>query len=108
MTTDLGGLEADARFMDGQQSIAQNLGDNLSDWDNAFKDRKIDGVMLIAGDSKETVEERLEEIKEYFEKPTKSTTEIASLLGEVRPGKFRGFEQYVCLVPSSIHRVYPS
>lgn len=68
----------------------------MPDWDDAFlqKEQEIHGVILVAGDSFDSVNGKLDEVKSTLSfEGTSSIAEVASLAGDVRPGEFSGHEQ---------------
>ena len=78
-----------------------NLGDPLTsdgspDWVPAFK-YGVDGVILVTGESHETVAEKLAQIEKIFHTGAHHATihEAIRIVGKVRPGKEKGHEQYV-------------
>lgn len=80
---------------------AQDLGDKAipdkpgfePDWDAAFL-QEIHGVILITGDTHYTLNSQLEDVKCILMKNNNHTIkEIATLVGDVRPGDQRGHEQ---------------
>lgn len=84
------------------EADASVLGDNGSneggtfkpDWDAAFLQRKIDGVILVTGENRDKVSQKLEEVKNIFQSySVSSVEEIVTLVGDVRPGDQRGHEQ---------------
>lgn len=88
---------------------AQSLGDKGAtsasgtfdpDWLPAFK-KDIHGLLLVTGDSHETANEVMSQIKNMFSvgTPKAIVHEVLSLIGDVRPGKEKGHEQYVPRCP---------
>jgi hypothetical protein len=80
---------------------AKALGDPLQsgstttpDWDPAFLG-PVDGVILVAGDSHETVQKKITEIQSVFpaDPNHSSITIVKSIVGDVRPGPESGHEQ---------------
>ena len=107
----------DKTFKAGMLADAENLGDkgnNTSkpfnpDWNPAFKN-DIHGVFLITGDSHETTAEKLAEIKKIFwvENHCASIHQVFKIVGDVRPGKEKGHEQFVfCSPPFDRLRLIP-
>ncbi len=92
MTTDNG------IFKNGAVKDAPSLNDpmdgNKPKWDKEFLER-IDGVILIAGDSEKTTKKKTQEvIKVFGRSEKKSSIEIVrSMDGSVRPGDEEGHEQ---------------
>ncbi|KAJ4301659.1 dye-decolorizing heme-containing peroxidase [Kalmusia sp. IMI 367209] len=96
----------DELFFKGQKDDAFALGDKgvgdtketfQADWDEAFLQQTgdIHGVILIAGDSFESVSGKLEEVKGIFSAESiPSITEVATLAGDVRPGNEKGHEHF--------------
>ncbi|KAF2707322.1 DyP-type peroxidase [Pleomassaria siparia CBS 279.74] len=88
----------DPAFSNGMKNDAAVLGDNgvfgddgfVPDWDAAFLE-EIHGVALIAGDSHESVDEKLANVKDILKTTVK---EISTLSGDVRPGDERGREHF--------------
>ena len=81
---------------------APNLGDPVKgtektpDWIPAFK-HGVDGLILISGESRETVAEKLAEVERIFlvGSPYASIHEAIRIVGDVRPGAEKGHEQFV-------------
>lgn len=81
---------------------AKNLGDpgtaddDTPDWVPAFR-HGVDGMILITGESHQTVTEKLAEIERIFLVKSHSATihEAIRIVGNVRPGKEKGHEQFV-------------
>ena len=79
-----------------------NLGDPLTttdgtpDWVPAFK-HGVDGMILVSGDCRPTVAEKLAEVERIFlvGAPTATIHEAIRIVGDVRPGKEKGHEQFV-------------
>lgn len=95
----------DKVFEAGMLSDAQNLGDKGTtssdgkfnpDWDPAFKDGKIDGLIILSGDCHVTVKEDLKKIRELFLVGTKDALihDVITIVGDVRPGKEKGHEHF--------------
>ena len=65
-------------------------------WIPAFK-HDIHGVILIAGDSHKTVDEKLAQIESIFRVGAHHALihEVYRTVGDVRPGKEKGHEQFV-------------
>ncbi|KAF2451251.1 Dyp-type peroxidase [Karstenula rhodostoma CBS 690.94] len=96
----------DPLFTAGQRGDAFDLADKGTgntkenfkpDWDAAFlqEQQAIHGVVLVAGDSFESVNGKLEEVKAILSaKGTSSIAEVATLAGDVRPGEFKGHEHF--------------
>ena len=83
---------------------AENLGDQgttssskkfVPDWVPAFK-QKIDGMILVSGSHRSTVAKSLAEIEKIFNVGKHDATihELIQIVGDVRPGKEKGHEQY--------------
>ena len=99
----------DPAFDAGMIKDAQNLGDQGKAkpdgtfdpaWEPAFKQSKgaeIHGVISIAGDCHQTINEQLGKIESIFGvgKPNATVRKIIRLDGDVRPGKESGHEQCV-------------
>ena len=99
-------LLGDAAFDDptGMLGRAKALGDLgvtngatfTPNWLPAFK-KDIHGMVLVSGDCHHTVAEELKKIESIFKlgKPEASIQEIIKIVGDVRPGKEKGHEQFV-------------
>ncbi len=77
-----------------------NLGDKKKDngdpdWDEAFLQGNIHGLIVISGDSHLSVNKKRLEIEAIFgvRTPTASLKEVISIVGDVRPGAEAGHEQ---------------
>jgi len=92
-------------FLNGAAADAITLGDPLlppdapahagqPNWDLEFLGQ-VDGLILVAGDSRDTVKEKIEEIHKIFpENPNQSSiTVVKTIIGDVRPGTESGHEQ---------------
>ena len=98
ITEDIG----DEAFKGGMLADAKNLGDpgtakaDTPDWVPAFK-QGVDGMILVSGDSHETVADTLAEIERIFLVGAHSATihEALRIVGDVRPGQEKGHEQFV-------------
>jgi hypothetical protein len=94
----LGGVEDP--FVIGQKADAtKNLGDPTKldgnpDWDSHFL-QEIHGVILISGESHETIRKKKQEIEDIFgvNSSHASIKEIVTLQGDVRPGDQSAHEQ---------------
>ncbi len=81
---------------------ARKLGDpgtasaDTPDWVPAFK-QGVDGMILVSGECHETVADKLAEIERIFLVGAHSSTihEALRIVGDVRPGKEKGHEQFV-------------
>ena len=81
---------------------AASLGDPGStsasgpDWIPAFK-QHIHGMILVSGESRKKVNEKLAEVKEifYVGRHDASIHEMHYIMGSVRPGKEKGHEQFL-------------
>ncbi|KAF5347724.1 hypothetical protein D9756_010307 [Leucocoprinus leucothites] len=94
-------------FQAGAVSDAQNvLNDPLlppdapknpgkPDWDPEFLDR-VDGLLLVAGDSHKTVDEKIKEIRQVFpaDPNHSSITIVKTIVGDVRPDPEGGHEHF--------------
>ena len=86
---------------------AKNLGDpgtttaDTPDWVPAFK-HGVDGMILVSGESHGTVADTLAQIENIFSVGTHFATihEALRIVGDVRPGKEKGHEQFVHLLQS--------
>lgn len=94
----------DVNFQDGMRKGATGtLNDPIKDdgtgttpkWDDEWLNNEIDGVVLVAGNTPELVEERLARIVGLFGDSVKVAFKES---GKVRPGEQRGHEQYVILL----------
>lgn len=101
ITDDIG----DNSFKAGQLASAEALHDRGTKtsngkfdptWEPAFK-KGLHGVILITGDSQQTVQGVLSQIKKLFLVGQANATirESLSLTGDVRPGVEKGHEQFV-------------
>jgi hypothetical protein len=88
-------------FKKGQKAEAISLGDPADavkhhepDWLPEFKET-IDLIILVTGDSKERVEERVHRINKIFALGTEAASlkSVITLDGAVREGKDKGHEQ---------------
>lgn len=94
----------DSAFLEGMLKDAPDLGDpgtgtaDTPDWVPAFKNG-VDGMILVSGESHFTVAEKLAEIERIFLVGAHSATihEALRIVGDVRPGKEKGHEQFVSL-----------
>ena len=84
---------------------AQGLGDKGTtsasgafdpDWLPAFK-KDIHGLIMVTGDSHQTVDPIVSDIKKIFAvgTPNAAIHEVVQLVGDVRPDKEAGHEQFV-------------
>jgi len=92
----------DELFIGGQKADSQDLGDAgkktdkgfVPAWDTPFL-TKIDGLILVAGHTPVAVTQKLNlilsKLKAYID-------EAAHIRGDVRPGIYKGHEQYVHLI----------
>ncbi|KAF1965221.1 Dyp-type peroxidase [Bimuria novae-zelandiae CBS 107.79] len=93
-------------FAAGQKSDAFALADKgvgdspekfTPDWDEAFlqQTHEIHGVLLVTGGSFDMVNDKLDAIKAIFTVDNASSiAEVATLAGDVRPGKEKGHEHF--------------
>ena len=94
----------DTAFNGGMRADAENLGDlgtTVSggfepDWIPAFK-QAIHGIIIVSGDCHETVAEKLEDVEDIFSigRHDALMHEVLRIVGDVRPGKEKGHEQFV-------------
>ncbi len=95
----------DGTFTTGMLADASSLGDKGTtsasgafdpDWDPEFK-QDIHGLILIAGNSHATVNETFRQVERIFSVKTQNATihEVTRKIGDVRPKKEAGHEQYV-------------
>lgn len=89
------GMLADAQTL-GDQGTTSSSGVFTPDWIPAFK-HDIHGLLMVSGERNETVEEKLEDIRKIFSVGAHDATmhEVLSIVGDVRPGKEAGHEQFV-------------
>ena len=95
----------DSVFVNGMLKDAKNLGDpgtandDTPDWAPAFK-HGVDGMILVAGESHQTVAAQLAEVESIFlaRAPHATIHEVIRISGDVRPGKEKGHEQFVSLL----------
>lgn len=71
-------------------------GEFSPDWLPAFK-QDIHGMFLVSGNRHKTVDEKLEEVGKIFSMGAHDATihELIRIVGDVRPGKQKGHEQFV-------------
>lgn len=111
ITDDIG----DASFKAGQLASAENLNDRGTKtsngqfdpaWEPAFK-KVLHGVILITGDSQQTTQEVLSQIKKQFliGQANAIIQQALSLIGDVRPGAEKGHEQFVASSRSSTNNI---
>ena len=96
MGIDDANLSNDKNFQTGQKADAVKLGDKgtttggtfVPDWDPAFL-QDIHAVILVTGDSRLTVNNKLNQIKGIFGagSTTASIKEVTTIIGDVRAGK---------------------
>ena len=92
----------DQAFLGGQRADAQKLGDpgtakeDTPDWVPAFING-VDGMILVSGECRQTVADKLAEIERIFlvGAPHATIHEAIRIIGDVRPGKEKGHEQFV-------------
>jgi hypothetical protein len=74
--------------------------DGQVDWDPEFLGQ-IDGLLLVAGDTHDTVNEKIAEIQKIFPAdPNHSSILIVkTIVGDIRPGAEAGHEQRVIWLP---------
>lgn len=67
------------------------------DWDAAFLQGNIHGLLIVSGDSHVSVQKKVLEIELLFgvRTPLASFEEVVSIVGDVRPGDEAGHEQSV-------------
>ncbi|KAG6902138.1 hypothetical protein C0995_003895 [Termitomyces sp. Mi166 len=94
-------------FAQGQKQNAQSLGDKgtgggptfVPDWKPEFL-QDIHAVILISGDSHETVSKKFDEVKGIFgigsghQRNSVSIKEVTTIRGDVRPGEESGHEHF--------------
>ena len=86
----------------GDQGTKSSSGVFSPNWIPAFK-HDIHGVVLIAGDSHKTVDEKLAQIENIFRVGAHHALihEVYRTVGDVRPGKEKGHEQFVTILSVS-------
>ena len=77
------GMEADTTLKDPQT------------WDSLFKNKPFDGVVFVGGDTQTNVAKTLNNLSTGLMKNAAAFQAGTIVVGDVRPGKMRGFEQYV-------------
>ncbi len=87
------GMLADAKDL-GDQGSTSSSGNFDPDWIPEFKE-EIHGLIQVAGDSHDTVKDKLEEIKDIFSVGEDDATmhKVFRVTGDVRPGAEKGHEQ---------------
>ena len=85
---------------DPQKGTTAANGKFEPDWLPAFK-KDIHGLILVTGDSHETVNAVMSDVKKIFSVGTPQAVihEVLQLVGDVRPGKESGHEQFVSYTP---------
>ncbi|KAL9609257.1 MAG: hypothetical protein Q9167_005958 [Letrouitia subvulpina] len=94
----------DKTFNAGMLADAENLGDPGTkpssgpfdpDWKPEFK-KEIHGMILVAGDSRTTTHEKMEQVTKIFKvgEHDASIHRIFQIIGDVRPGKEQGHEHF--------------
>lgn len=93
---EIGTIAQDVVFSSGMQADS-GLKDptNPTTWDPLFINRPFHGVVLVAGDSHSNVTQTLNNISTGLMKNGAAFQAATTVVGDVRPGKMRGFEQYV-------------
>ena len=93
---------ADSGFL-GDPGTKSASGAFIPKWDPAFK-QDIHAVIMVTGESHASVDNKLSEIGKIFSLGAQnaSITEIIRVVGDVRPGKEKGHEQYVYLSIAAI------
>ena len=95
----------DTAFAGGMLKDAPDLGDpgttataDTPDWVPAFK-QGVDGMILVSGESHQTVADKLAEVEKIFCVGAHCATihEALRIVGDVRPGSEKGHEQFVVL-----------
>lgn len=84
-------------FKGGALQDAPTLNDPMAgdkpDWEPEFLGQ-IDGIILVAGDSHETVEAKIRQVNGVFDTDSKPSIKVVkSIVGDVRPGDQDGHEQ---------------
>lgn len=89
----------DENFKSGQEADAELLGDSATsgtlDWDPAFL-QDIHGVILIAGESRPTVHDKLTQVERIFGIGSShaSIKKVKSIFGDVRPDELSAHEHF--------------
>lgn len=94
----------DGPFEEGQlQGARDRLHDQIPNWLPVFKDG-VHGVLVIAGDSQDTIDATLSDVERILGLGTEQATirEVFRVTGNVRPDLQRGHEQYVVTTYTSI------
>lgn len=81
-------MEADQSLNDPTDTAKK-----LTTWDNLFKGKPFDGVVIVAGDTQVNVANTLSNISTGLIQLSAASQAIPPVIGDVRPGKMRGFEQ---------------
>ncbi|KAI0142742.1 Dyp-type peroxidase [Xylariaceae sp. FL1272] len=89
------GSIGDPIFENGMRADAGDLGDDLSDWDDAFN-QDIHGVIIIAASCDRILQRTVDRIKGIFQVGHRDSTveEVLELSGHTRPGAESGHEQH--------------
>lgn len=80
----------DSLFSNGQLSDASSLGDQTANWVSAFAGTDIDGVLLLASDTLDNVNNLLTQIQSTL---GSSISEVYRIQGQARPGDQAGHER---------------
>jgi deferrochelatase/peroxidase EfeB len=101
----------DESFQRGQKAESKHLGDprdparsSEPNWAPEFR-QTIDFVILITGETKEHLAERMQEIERIFGigTPNPSVKQVIAIQGSVRPGSEKGHEQCVLKLADSLN-----
>ncbi|KAI1172119.1 hypothetical protein F4777DRAFT_562962 [Nemania sp. FL0916] len=85
----------DDGFKNGMLADAVDLGDDLTEWDDSFKE-EIHGVIVATANSKSVLDATFHKIRNIFHVGHKDAAieEVAFLAGRVRPGAESGHEHF--------------
>lgn len=83
-------MEADSTLGDPSDAATPP---NRTTWDSLFKGKPFDGVVVVAGDSSTNVNKTLNNISTGLMANGAASQAGQPVIGDVRPGKMRGFEQ---------------
>lgn len=83
------GMKANA--VSSLQDPPQTGNRSMPDWDTHWLDKPIDGVLLVAGNTPDLVQDKLDHINKLFDGSIKLAFKVA---GKVRPGDQKGHEHF--------------
>ncbi|KIK63490.1 hypothetical protein GYMLUDRAFT_41170 [Collybiopsis luxurians FD-317 M1] len=81
----------DSLFTAGQLNDASSLGDTTSNWVSEFAGTSIDGVLLLASDTVDNINNTLSQLQSTL---NGSISEVYSIQGQARPGNEQGHEHF--------------